>query len=265
LRLLFSTCREQILNQSRHRAALRNPNERPREHPDHLVKKPVALKRQRDQPRASRDGNPLDGAHGIGHLVPPVGSEAGKIMPSDKERRRLPKRRKIEFSRDEPRAANLERMKPRRIPNPIDVAFAAGVKARVKSVPATVNARHAHDAHRRGKIGIQRGEPDGRSAFPARHIDVGALFERVHARVRASAAVDADGDPGDFGESRLQRILHTAATGLALPAGETAAVVSHEEFEPFGGRGHGGRHMGMGRSRRLTPPAWPARRASLAG
>jgi hypothetical protein len=61
---------------------------------------------------------------------------------------------------------------------------------------------------------------------------VGALRERVDARVRSSGAVKARRLAKDALKCALQVILDSIAMRLALPTGERRAIVRDDEFQP---------------------------------
>jgi len=63
-------------------------------------------------------------------------------------------------------------------------------------------------------------------------IDMRALRERVNASVSAAGAMNARFNPSDPADGAFQVILNGGAMCLALPSGESCAVVGNDQFQP---------------------------------
>ncbi len=61
-------------------------------------------------------------------------------------------------------------------------------------------------------------------------IEMSDLMDRMHARIRASGAGEADGFAGEARHGVFQGRLHGRVFGLPLPAAERCAVILDDEF-----------------------------------
>ncbi len=115
------------------------------------------------------------------------------------------------------------------IPDAVGVGLAAGVVLRVEIGAGRRRFQNTDLVRQRG---VERELPFVVGEPTARHIGVGHLPERMHARVGAARADDDDALADELRKRRLHEILHGVLGRLTLPAAERTAVVGDEQSQP---------------------------------
>src|SRR5579862_9969955 len=144
-----------------------------------------------------------------------IGGEAREIMFPGKQRSAVLENVHVDLPDKMPRAPRFKRRKDHVVPDAVRVDFPARGEARVEG---GVRAGAAEDADFFREPRVERVAPFPGGKAASLHIRMGALAQRVDARIRAARAVDGGAPAQDRGEGSLQDVLHGVAALLALPA-----------------------------------------------
>ena len=198
--------------------------------PAHFVKKTVALNDEGDLRTGFLEVAARKPADVGFHFVTARAGKRFEIMPADKQFRRRPHFRQLQFRGKMPRAMPQQRIHDRLVPDEIAILLARRVKAGMKFFRRARRRQHADVGGQKG-VEREREPADRHLEFRARNLDVRHHAERVDARVRAAGTVDAFDARKHFAERRLDFLLHARAGLLHLPALISRAVVGDDEFE----------------------------------